>query len=1132
MGMSTKLTRKDTFLILICIVAIAVAGYIELSNYHRAFPEHTIDFAVNRKEAQNIALNFLENLNLSPGDKIQASAFEFDAAAKTFLEKEVGLEESEDLLTNHFRIWRWTNRWFEPLGREEIFVGVSPRGEITRFRHKIPEEYPVDILSIDDARRLSHQLLTNVLNINPGDWEFLEDKTEVKPNRVDYRFTYKKKNVEIYDATYRFDLTIQGNAIGEYKEYLHIPEEWRRDYQRLRSLNSTTATTADIFFIILIIIIVTFFIIHLSRRQIQLKTALVFGAITFLLKLLSELNLLPLYKFHMETSQSLGAFYGNFLVSAFLQSLLLAVIITVFAGAGEYIYQRRYPHRIPLGRLFSPEGLRTKHTFFSYIIGISLAIVFMAFQTLFYLAAKRYGAWAPADVSYSDTLNTAFPWILILLGGFLPAVLEEFSFRLFAIPFLEKISKSKLLAVLIPAVIWGFAHANYPNQPFWIRGFEVSVFGILIGFIFLKFGILAVLIWHYMVDAIYSSLLLFRTGEPYHVISASLALGIIMIPFIYNIVMYVRKRRFSDPAPLRSPLAVTHRKDDLPSPPETEEQYFSYFTAYHKFSPRRLKTLVLLMLAFIAILWIPLEKIGGYYEYPYSKSEIHTTASVFLHERGVDADNFKSASVLIDNYSPLIGRYILEHSSVSNLNSLLARYLNNAVVWRVRFYRPLDKEEYNIYVHPFENRVVSFEHLLPETADIFSLNKELARFSAEEFLSRYNFQLADFELVEEFSQQLPNRTEYTFIWETKEEHPANVADGTLRLKTVVTGADVSSFSIYYKIPEEWEHVKTQQTLFDSIRLGLQIAALCLIAIATIVALTRRMKSVTVEWKTPLALSIALGILWLILELANLPVALVNYNTSWGLNVWILFWSLVTLLRVLLITIMLFLVMTLVASIYPGCQTTLRRDCRYHFSRDAVPAAILVSIGIYAIWHLCGWLAIHYAPAIVRPDFQIPQSVNYTLSPIYAIISIISRGIAYAAVLGIIIFWIRSLLSRTWLQVLTSAVLLAIFIPKSYDNIREFLVLYLSSAAIIAWLWVAVICFLRNNIPAYLYCGIIFTAARTSENLVQSGTPKSLVSALAILTVVTILIIWLLTEKKEINIGDWLKRMFKRIVINQ
>lgn len=1122
--------KKGYGLIIICLVTILIAGYFELSNYHRAFPEHAIDFQINRKESADIALAFLSRINVDVSSKIHAVAFDFDNSAKTFIEKEVGIEEAEDLLANDFRIWQWVNRWFEPLNREEIFVAITPNGKIARFQHKIPEEASAPLLSIDEARRLSHKFLNDNIDIKLGDWEFLEDKTEVKPNRVDYQFTYKKKNVEIYNATYRFDVTVQGDQIGQYKEYLHVPEEWQRNYQRLRSQNTTTATTADVLFILILLTIFIYFIVFLTRKQIDVRTALIFGIITFVLKFLSELNLLPLYLFHFDINQSMGAFYGNFFVSIFLQALLLAVVITVLTGAGAYIYTKRYNDRIPLARLFSTKGLQTRHFFFSIIAGITLAITFMAFQTFFYLFAKRFGAWAPANISYSDTLNTAFPWILILVGGFLPAVLEEFSFRLFAIPFLEKILKSKILAILIPAVIWGFAHANYPNQPFWIRGFEVSIFGIVIGFIFIKFGILTVLVWHYMVDAIYSSILLLRTGETYHVVSASIALSIILIPLIYNIIMYLKNKGFSDYHALLAPSIIEEKKPAEESEPT--DICPVYVANYRQFATRQLRIVLILTVLLAAVQWIPYEKIGEFYTYPITRAEIKKTAVDFLKTKGVDPDNYKSALVLMNNYDKLNGQYILEYSSIKKLNSILARYLNNSVVWKVRFYQPLEKEEYNIFIHPSDRTIVGFSHLMPESAETFSLDKGAARFRAEEFLNGRGLSLTDFDIVEDYAKQLPKRMEYTFIWEAKKEHPANVRDATLRLQTIITGDDVSSYSVFYKIPEEWRHQKTRTTSFDSIRLGIQIAVLCLIAVLSIVLLTRRIKSLSIEWKKPLVVSVVIGSLWLIMELANYPIALINYNTSWGLPVWTIFWILVTLLRVLAVTLILFILTMIVSSVYPASLSTLKRDCRYHFSRDAIFAAILVTVGFFGIQHLTSWLASRYAPATIFPKFQIPPAANYILPTLHTLISITSRGIIYASGAGIAIFWINKTIRNQFFQIVAVAALLGIFIPDNYDSLREYAVLYASIGALIVWGWMAIKYFLRNNIPAYLYTGILLVTVSTVENLVSSGTYKAYVGALAILGIVTLLLIWLLTEKRDVNIIEWIKRSAKQIMINK
>ena len=95
--------------------------------------------------------------------------------------------------------------------------------------------------------------------------------------------------------------------------------------------------------------------------------------------------------------------------------------------------------------------------------------------------AYKLGAWSPADVPYSDLLNTRFPWLFVLFGGYLPAVSEEFLFRMFAIPFLRKLVRWLPAAVVLAGFIWGFGHAGYPKQPFFIRGLEVGIGGVALG---------------------------------------------------------------------------------------------------------------------------------------------------------------------------------------------------------------------------------------------------------------------------------------------------------------------------------------------------------------------------------------------------------------------------------------------------------------------------------------------------------------------------------------------------------------------------------------------------------------------------------------------------------------------------
>src|SRR5205823_13180070 len=107
--------------------------------------------------------------------------------------------------------------------------------------------------------------------------------------------------------------------------------------------------------------------------------------------------------------------------------------------------------------------------------------------------AARLGAWAPADFPCRHVLYTACPRATVLLIGFLPAVSEGGISRMFSICFRVRIGAGRVIAVVVPALIWGFGHSAYSNQPFYIRGVEVGAAGIVMGILLLRYGALPLL---------------------------------------------------------------------------------------------------------------------------------------------------------------------------------------------------------------------------------------------------------------------------------------------------------------------------------------------------------------------------------------------------------------------------------------------------------------------------------------------------------------------------------------------------------------------------------------------------------------------------------------------------------------
>src|SRR5262245_25168749 len=159
-----KLERRDLRLMAICAVVAAVSLFVGVRYFFKAFPEAQIEFKTTKETSLPIAQSLLIQLDLPTTGYRHASIFGFDDDAKTFLERELGAEESGRLLDGPIRMWRWQHRWFRPLQKEELQVDVTTRGEVTAFRHLLKEEEPGASLSADEARGVAETFLTRVMH--------------------------------------------------------------------------------------------------------------------------------------------------------------------------------------------------------------------------------------------------------------------------------------------------------------------------------------------------------------------------------------------------------------------------------------------------------------------------------------------------------------------------------------------------------------------------------------------------------------------------------------------------------------------------------------------------------------------------------------------------------------------------------------------------------------------------------------------------------------------------------------------------------------------------------------------------------------------------------------------------------
>ena len=128
-----RLTGNDKKILLIWILAGLLGAGVAYRYFFQAFPEASVEFKVPRAAALEQARQFASAQGAQLSGYQSSIIFQVDDNAKTYLEREVGLKQANQMMTNDVHIWYWQTRFFRPLQKEEFDVRVDPSGGIVGF---------------------------------------------------------------------------------------------------------------------------------------------------------------------------------------------------------------------------------------------------------------------------------------------------------------------------------------------------------------------------------------------------------------------------------------------------------------------------------------------------------------------------------------------------------------------------------------------------------------------------------------------------------------------------------------------------------------------------------------------------------------------------------------------------------------------------------------------------------------------------------------------------------------------------------------------------------------------------------------------------------------------------------------
>jgi hypothetical protein len=1116
-----RLGASDKGVLLLWLLAALLGAGVAYRYFFQAFPEAALEFRVTRDQALERARAFAASQGATLDGYRSAIVFGVDDNDKTYLERELGLDQANRLMSSDINVWYWSVRFFKPLEQEEFSVFVDPAGRIVGYEHIVEEAAPGARLERAEAQQHAAAFLRQDLQVPLEAYSFLaeEASSTVRPNRTDWSFTWERTAFRAGEAPYRLNVSLIGERPGSYSEFLQVPEAWQRNYDRMRSTNNLVAAGAMIFYALLVGAALSVAFALGRRGLVSWSAGLRFGGFIAALFFVMQLNQWPLLLAGYDTNGSFASFTFDQITEALGASLLLALVLVIALVPGEPLYRASQPDHLRLNTYFRLPALRTKEFFCAGFIGICMAAAHIGYVVLFYIAGRRFGVWAPQDLQYSDTLSTALPWVYPLTIGIYASASEEFLFRLFAVPWLHRLTHSKLIAVVAPALAWGFLHANYPQEPAYIRGIEVGLIGIVAGWVMLRWGILATLVWHYTVDAFLIGLSLMRSADFYTQASGYLVGLAAFFPVAIAGLLYLRRGGF---APADS---LLNRAQPLAErvAPEPHSAAPAPVAGYTALSFRAIGLFAACALAAVVLLWaVRSPRIGDFVEFPLSAAQAEARAAGVLRDRGLDPASYHSATIVQYRFDPLVNEYFRRAIGAEAANRVYQDHAP-AVFWTVRYFRDSETEEYLVVLRP-DGALHSFHHTLAEeTAGANLTQNEALELAEAQLLQAKMLDLSQWDLIDSISDKRPARTDHLFRWEQKS--PVAMLGGSegarVRMEMRVQGDEPSGYRVFVHLPEEWVRRQNESTLVTTAHTGGFLALAGAFITTVVVIFLRNLKQPSVAaipWPMLAKLSLPAAIAFVLMVVTRAPQYLGTYPTELSLGV---FFGMTAISLVLVSAVVYCSIFALLgfawfflARAYGGEQLPIRRSMPATYYRDALFVGVFGCVVLIGLEHVRELVARMWP--VARHSFMAsaPELVDAVLPALQAFSAAVVRSYVAVGVLALVAGVFSLYLRRFSLQVLALG-LVAVFVAPRWGSAGD-----LVQSIVVGWaglliLWWGVRRVVRFNLLGYFLLTALASLGAASAELL--GQPNSYYRAhgWAVVAVALLLLVW--------PVSAWLRR---------
>lgn len=1075
------------YLLAVAVAAALLAAWL----LPRAFPLVMLHDRIDREEALQRSASFVHAHGLPAGART-AVRFERADSLITFVDLAGGGKDSLDALLPGTDVapYTWHVRHFTPRDVRETKVYFAPNGRVLGFERKLAESDRRPQLPPDSARRMAEHVLVNWLGESPGRWRLAATSYETRKTsgRVDRTFMFERTDRRIGGAPIRREVVIAGDTPSAARRYVQIPEGFHRRYGEMQSANRTYGLLGDIG-MIAIVLAGAFALRRFSReRRLRWRPALAVGAAIGILAVGAGLNETPSAWYDYDTAMSPVTFQLLIAFGALVGGAVLWLLTTITLVVAEAATRAAFPDHLDWWKLWHNRG--TKEVATRVAGGYALATVGLVYVAAFYLMTRTlFGWWVPSELLDDPNLiATPAPWLAGIVLSLHAAVWEEALFRALPLSLLWLALGSRprrglwmAAGVIASAIVFGFAHSDYPSWPPYSRGVELFLEACLWGVVFLRFGLLSTVVAHFVYNAtLFGAFAAGGSALSYRITAAMIGLAVFTPAFV--LAWRWHRQRGLAAAPPEAAFGVWQPAERTQQPVVVPARTTAPPVGVHA---RRL-AFATIALAIAVALFAPNEPVRGAM-FTVSRTEITRVADSMVTARGANAAAWKRVVAAQRDTLDAWPRFVRHHKR-DTLATTLANSYAVPVWWEVRYMRTTGQlaertEEWRARVRP-DGVPMDVQHIVPDTASGAKPDQAEVRRIARAELVRAGLDTT--RLVEAMLEEVarPARLDATVTYtDSTVGLPAGAA---ARVRVLLAGAEPSGVRRGVELPQEFMRADRDRLTTRLLVAGLSAVVLVTLLVIGFLRVIRRREPLIDETgisrrTAGLALAIAVALI-VASALNDFPAAIFEYDTA---ETWS---SFITSSIVGVVAGGVFLLL-LVSGLWLALNALRRRIGIPILAPPAAgqtrSAALLAGAALGSVFAISGIvLPLLTSPLPSPPATSLASAVPVASQLLALPLFVVPLVPAVAIPLLLVVALARGWRSRLLLAVVLLALLSGVMLPRSMDSVTP-----ISIVATLAAL-VAIILAVRTwsspGVASWITAGITAFALFAARNALHAA----------------------------------------------